>query len=67
MSGDAWRSASVSVVDEASDLDVAVADRAIAEVGEEEPALVGTLFFMILFLLVMVGLWVTVYWMLLER
>lgn len=34
---------------------------------EEEPAPTGTLFFMLLFLLVMVGLWLTAYWLLLER
>jgi len=34
---------------------------------DAEAAPVGTLFFMILLLLLMVGLWVTVYWMLLSR
>jgi hypothetical protein len=34
---------------------------------EEEPAPVGTLFLMILFLAAIVGLWGTVYWMLLSR
>jgi len=39
----------------------------MTETYEEEEAPVGTVFFMILFLLVMVGLWITVYLMLLER
>jgi hypothetical protein len=34
---------------------------------EHEEAPTGTLFFMMLFLLLMVGLWATVYWMLLSR
>jgi hypothetical protein len=34
---------------------------------EEEEAPTGTLFFMVIFLLLMVGLWATVYWMLLNR
>ena len=52
----------MAVEDKAVDPDV-VAE----EVTDEAPAPIGTLFFMILFLLAMVGLWVTVYWMLLER
>jgi hypothetical protein len=34
---------------------------------EEEPAPVGTLFLMMLFLAAIVGLWGTIYWMLLTR
>lgn len=38
-----------------------------ADEAEEEMAPVGTLFFMVIFLLLMVGLWATVYWLLLSR
>lgn len=38
----------------------------LAEEHEEETP-TGTLFFMMLFLLLMVGLWATVYWLLLSR
>jgi hypothetical protein len=34
---------------------------------EEEPAPVGTLFLMMLFLAAIAGLWGTIYWMLLTR
>ncbi len=69
MSGTTWSSTSAATVDD----DMAVEDKAVdpdvvaEEVTDEAPAPIGTLFFMILFLLAMVGLWVTVYWMLLER
>lgn len=39
----------------------------VTEEEHEEEAPVGTLFFMMIFLLLMVALWGTVYWMLLER
>jgi len=35
--------------------------------GEQEEAPVGTLLFMVAFLLVMAGLWLAVFWMLIER
>lgn len=35
--------------------------------GEPEEAPVGTLLFMVAFLLVMAGLWLAVFWMLIER
>lgn len=41
-------------------------ESSIEEEHEEETP-TGTLFFMMLFLFLMVGLWVTVYWMLLSR
>lgn len=37
------------------------------EEEEEEDAPVGTLFFMMIFLLVLVGLWSMMYWLLLNR
>jgi hypothetical protein len=43
-----------------------VADVAAAH-HEEEPAPVGTLFLMMLFLAAIAGLWGTLYWMLLTR
>lgn len=60
MSGDAWPPGP-----DPGGEDVAIEGAAVAV--EEEPVPVGTLFFMILFLLIMVGLWAAVYWMLLER
>lgn len=44
------------------DYPIVEADRA-----EEEMAPVGTLFFMVIFLLLMIGLWATVFWLLLSR
>jgi hypothetical protein len=43
------------------------AAEALPTVHEEEPAPVGTLFLMMLFLAAIVGLWGTLYWMLLSR
>src|SRR5690606_21556155 len=68
MKGNTWASDKAGV--EGSLLtDVAEGD-AVQTAGDligEDPEPPGTLFFMILVLLIMVGLWVTVYWMLLER
>lgn len=44
-----------------------VAPEQALEEEHEEVAPTGTLFFMMLFLLLMVGLWATVYWLLLSR
>lgn len=68
MKGNTWASDKAGV--EGSLLtDVAEGDEVQTAGGliGEDPEPTGTLFFMILFLLIMVGLWVTVYWMLLER
>jgi hypothetical protein len=47
--------------------EMAGAAELLPAVHEEEPAPVGTLFLMILFLAAIVGLWGTIYWMLLTR
>ncbi|HEX6938183.1 MAG TPA: hypothetical protein VF158_02135 [Longimicrobiales bacterium] len=64
MSTNTWPAATAAEIDESREGRGVGAVR--GEHGEEE-APVGTVFFMILFLMVMVGLWITVYGMLLER
>lgn len=62
MNGTPWPAPPAATAD-----DAAADPSTITGPHEEEEAPVGTVFFMILFLLVMVGLWITVYLMLLER
>jgi hypothetical protein len=60
MSDEAWK-------ESVEDWDGEGASPVLTDEDDEEHAPVGTLFFMTIFLLVMVGLWVTVYLMLLSR
>lgn len=60
MSDEEWK-------DSVEEWDEDDASPVLADDGAEDQAPVGTLFFMTIFLLVMIGLWVTVYLMLLNR